>query len=151
MCVVVTMRATSACSGFGPDRTEPNRRSRHFNLFINSESATTLKICPPSSSIDSLVLHGASLALVMKNIAISGTWRFAIPGNNITTAIVDVDRACLWIASERLNADADIEIDIYKMGLPDDSYEMEDVSAFTQGPHVMNWSRKTMQIYCDCR
>jgi len=87
----------------------------------------------------------------MKNIAISGTWRFAIPGTNITTAIVDVDRACLWIASERLNADADIEINIYKMGLPDDSYEMEDVSAFTQGPQVMNWSRKTMQIHCDCR
>jgi len=64
----------------------------------------------------------------MKNIAISGTWRFSFPGSNITTAIVDVDSACLWIAKERLNADADIEVDIYKKGLPDDSYEMEDVS-----------------------
>jgi hypothetical protein len=63
----------------------------------------------------------------MKNIAISGTWCLTFPGSNITTAIVDVDRACLWIASERLNADADIEIDVYKKGLPDDSYEMEDV------------------------
>jgi hypothetical protein len=87
----------------------------------------------------------------MKNIAISGTWRFAIPDSNITTAIVDVDRACLWITSERLNADADIEIDVYKMGLHDDSYEMEDVSAFAQVPQVMNWSRKTMQIHCECR
>jgi len=64
----------------------------------------------------------------MKNIAISGTWRFSFPGSNITTAIVDVDSACLWIAKERLNADADVEVDIYKKGLPDDSYEMEDVS-----------------------
>jgi len=73
-------------------------------------------------------LHGASQALIMKNLAISGTWRFALPGSNITTAIVDVDNACLWIATERLNADADVEVDIYKKGLPDDPYEMEDVS-----------------------
>lgn len=74
-------------------------------------------------------LHGASPALIMKNIAISGTWRFSLPGNNITRAIVDVDRACLWIAKERLNADADVEVDIYKKGLPDDSYEVEAVSS----------------------
>jgi elongator complex protein 1 len=72
----------------------------------------------------------------MKNIAISGTWRFTLPGSNITTAIVDVDRACLWIASERLNADADVEIDVYKRGFSDNSYEMdsEDVSAPFQVP-----------------
>jgi elongator complex protein 1 len=69
----------------------------------------------------------------MKNIAISGTWVFAIPGGNIATTIVDVDRACLWIASERLNADADTEISIYKKGLPGDSYEMEDVSPPLKG------------------
>jgi hypothetical protein len=51
-----------------------------------------------------------------------------MPDGNITTTIIDVDRACLWIASERLNADADTEIDIYKKGLPGDSYEMGDVS-----------------------
>lgn len=99
----------------------------------------------PSHKVEDLLvlcrfsaLIGASLALVMKNLAISGTWRFAIPGSNITTASVDVDRPCLWIASERWNADADVEIDIYKKGLPDDSYEMDDVSALTQGPQVMN-------------
>jgi hypothetical protein len=64
----------------------------------------------------------------MKNIFLSGTWRAVIQGSNITTTTVDVDRTCLWIASERWNADADIEIDIYKRGLPGDSYEMEDVS-----------------------
>ncbi|KAH9985168.1 IKI3 family-domain-containing protein [Russula vinacea] len=64
----------------------------------------------------------------MKNIAISGTWSFSMPDGNITTAVVDVDRACLWIASERSNADADTEIDIYKKGLSGDSYEMEDVA-----------------------
>ena len=64
----------------------------------------------------------------MKNIAISETWFSDIPGGNITTTIVDVDRACLWVASERLNADADTEIDIHKKGLPGDSYEVEDVS-----------------------
>ena len=64
----------------------------------------------------------------MKNIAISGTWFSDIPGGNITTTTVDVDRASLWIASERLNADADTEMDIYKKGLPGDSHEIEDVS-----------------------
>ncbi|KAI0278772.1 IKI3 family-domain-containing protein [Russula aff. rugulosa BPL654] len=64
----------------------------------------------------------------MKNIAISGTWFSDIPGGNITTTIVDVDKACLWIASERLNPDADTEIDIYKKGLPSDSYDVEDAA-----------------------
>lgn len=73
----------------------------------------------------------------MKNIAISGTWHLAIPGSNITTAVFDVDRACLWIASERLNADSDIEVDIYQKGLPDDSYEMEHVSAPLQDPSLL--------------
>ena len=71
---------------------------------------------------------------VMKNIAISGTWSFSMPDGNITTAVVDVDRACLWIASERSNADADTEIDIYKKGLSGDSYEMEDVSPSLKDP-----------------
>ena len=65
----------------------------------------------------------------MKNIAISGTWLSAIPGGNITATIVDIDRDCLWIASERLNADADTELNIYKKGLPGDSHETEDVSS----------------------
>ena len=76
----------------------------------------------------------------MKNIAISGTWFSEIPGGNITTTIVDVDRACLWTASERLNADADTEIDIYKKGLPGDSYEVEDVSPPLKDPRL--WMRR---------
>jgi hypothetical protein len=74
------------------------------------------------------------IGTVMKNIAISGTWFSDIPGGDITTTIVDVDKACLWIASERLNADADTEIDIYKKGLPGDSYEVEDVSPPLKDP-----------------
>ena len=75
------------------------------------------------------LVFAARGALVMKNIAISGTWLSAIPGGNITATIVDIDRACLWIASERLNADADTELNIYKKGLPGDPHETEDVSS----------------------
>lgn len=82
----------------------------------------------------------------MKNIAVSGTWFSDFPGGNITTAIVDVDKACLWIASERLNADADSEIDIYKKGLPDNPYEVEDVS-FPLNPRPTD----TTQIRCHRR
>ncbi len=64
----------------------------------------------------------------MKNVALSATWRSVIPDLNITTVAVDVDNACLWIASERLNADADTEIDVYKRGLPSESDELQDVS-----------------------
>jgi hypothetical protein len=71
----------------------------------------------------SLVVH--FIGVVMKNIAVSGTWPFAIPGGNIIATIVDIDRACIWIASERLNADADTELDIYKKGLPGDPHETE--------------------------
>jgi elongator complex protein 1 len=80
----------------------------------------------------------------MKNIAISGTWSSDIPGGNITTTVVDVDRACLWMASERLNADADTEIDIYKKGLPGDSYEVGDVSPPPE-------TADTIQIHCHHR
>jgi elongator complex protein 1 len=70
----------------------------------------------------------------MRNIALSGTWRAVIQGGNITTTVIDVERACLWIASERSNADADVEIDVYKRGLPDDSYEMDKVSVRLEKP-----------------
>ena len=74
------------------------------------------------------------IGTAMRNIAISGTWFSDIPGGNVTTTIVDVDRGCLWIASERLNADADTEIHIYKKGLPGDSYEVENVSPPLEDP-----------------
>jgi hypothetical protein len=71
----------------------------------------------------------------MKNIALSASWRSVIPDVNITHVAVDVDNACLWIASERLNADADTEIDVYKRGLPRESSELQDVSVlFTPFP-----------------
>jgi elongator complex protein 1 len=70
----------------------------------------------------------------MRNIALSGTWRSVVQGGNITITAVDVDRACIWIASERSNADADIEMDVYKRGLPDDSYEMDKVRARLEKP-----------------
>ena len=73
----------------------------------------------------------------MKNIAISGTLFFDVPGGNVTAAVVDIDRACLWIASERLNADADTEIDIYKRGLPGNPYELEDVSLSLEGHRLV--------------
>ena len=50
----------------------------------------------------------------MENSVLSATWRSVIPDVNITALTVDVDNACLWIVSERLNADADTEIDVYK-------------------------------------
>ncbi|KAH8994552.1 Elongator complex protein 1 [Lactarius akahatsu] len=64
----------------------------------------------------------------MKNIFLSAIWRSVIPDVNITTVAVDVDNACLWIASERLNADADTEIDIYKRALPSGSDELQDIA-----------------------
>ncbi|KAI0264133.1 IKI3 family-domain-containing protein [Gloeopeniophorella convolvens] len=62
----------------------------------------------------------------MRNIALSGTWRATVDGGNITTTVVDLDKGCLWIASERLNADADVEVDIYKRELPNDAYDIDD-------------------------
>ena len=52
----------------------------------------------------------------MENSVLSATWRSVIPDVNTTALTVDVDNlnACLWIVSERLNADADTEIDVYK-------------------------------------
>ena len=155
MCVVVCGGLQILYTAFGAivGWTGPDRRDGsvtfHARQFVLSVQANSNKSQSWRFGVSLSIL---SLELCfMKNIAISGTWRLVVPGSNITTAIVDVDRACLWIASERLNADADVEIDIYKKGIPDDSYEMEDVSAFAEGLRVMNWSRKAMQIHCDCR
>ena len=76
------------------------------------------------------LIHGTRLILsqVMKNIALSATWRSVIPNVNITTVSVDVENACLWIGSERLNADADTEIDVYKRRILSESDEVQDVS-----------------------
>ena len=52
----------------------------------------------------------------MENSVLSATWRSVIPDVNITALTVDVDNACLWIVSERLNADADTGIDVYERG-----------------------------------
>jgi hypothetical protein len=85
-----------------------------------------------------IIDHFCQLAFLstieMRNIALSGTWRSVIQDGNITITAVDVDRACIWIASERSNADADIEMDVYKRGLPDDSYEMDQVRARLEKP-----------------
>ncbi|KAH8980756.1 IkappaB kinase complex IKAP component [Lactarius hatsudake] len=64
----------------------------------------------------------------MKNLSLSAIWRSVIPDVNITTVAVDVDNACLWIASERLNADADTEIDVYKRAFPSGSDELQDIA-----------------------
>lgn len=111
---------------------EPDR-APHFFL----SSATACAINQPGLGLllrffARLVVH--FIGTSMKNIAISGTWFSDIPGGNITTTIVDVDRACLWIGSERLNADADTEIDIYKKGLPGDLCEVENVSSPLKDP-----------------
>ena len=77
----------------------------------------------------------------MKNIALSASWRSVIPDVNITNVAIDVDNSCLWITSERLNADADIEIDVYKRGLPRETYELQDVSVrFLPGISSQNQS-----------
>ncbi|KAF8260574.1 IKI3 family-domain-containing protein [Lactarius quietus] len=65
----------------------------------------------------------------MKNIALSATWCSVIPDVNITSVALDVDNACLWIASERMNADADTEIDVYKRGLQSEPYELQDTTS----------------------
>ena len=71
----------------------------------------------------------------MKNIALSATWRSVLSNVNVTALTVDIDNACLWIVSERLNADADTEIDVYKRGLPNEAYGPQDVSVlFTSFP-----------------
>ena len=71
----------------------------------------------------------------MKNISLSATWRSVISDVNITTIAVDIENACLWIASERLNADADTEIDVYKRRFPTESYELQDVSILHPSLH----------------
>ncbi len=123
----------------------------------NRTGHTVILFCTPVTceSSPSLIYRFLCLVhsnrIVMRNIAISGTWSSAIPDGNITTGIVDVDRGCLWITSEQLNADADTEIDIYKKELPGDSYEEKDVSPPTQGSEFTSQTRRAMQIHCHHR
>ncbi|KAI0061864.1 IkappaB kinase complex, IKAP component [Artomyces pyxidatus] len=50
----------------------------------------------------------------MRNLALLNTEHVLFAHCNVTATAVDLDDGSLWIASERLNADADLEIEIYK-------------------------------------
>lgn len=52
----------------------------------------------------------------MRNISLSSSERVLVPGAHITATAVDLDRNVLYAVSEKQNLDADVEIEVWRVG-----------------------------------
>jgi len=57
----------------------------------------------------------------MRNLALCSTSVTCFPERNITASVVDLEENYLWLASERLSPDADIDIELWRTRIS--SYE----------------------------
>lgn len=51
----------------------------------------------------------------MRNLSLYSSERKLLPGAHITATTIDLNRNVLYVASERQNLDADVEIEIWKV------------------------------------
>ena len=53
----------------------------------------------------------------MRNLGLRAVQNIALFNANITAVAIDLEGDAIYVASERRNADADIEVEIFKLGL----------------------------------
>lgn len=54
---------------------------------------------------------------VMRNLSLSSYETTSLSGVNFSATALDLDQKVLYVASERQNFDADVEVEIWRMGL----------------------------------
>ena len=54
---------------------------------------------------------------VMRNLSLSSYETISVSGANFSSTALDLDRNVLYVASERQNFDADVEVEIWKIEL----------------------------------
>ena len=53
----------------------------------------------------------------MRNLGLRDVQNIALPNANISALAIDLEEDAIYVTSERQNADADIEVEIFKLGL----------------------------------
>ena len=53
----------------------------------------------------------------MRNLGLRDAQNIALPNANISALAIDLEDDAIYVTSERQNADADIEVEIFKLGL----------------------------------
>ena len=53
----------------------------------------------------------------MRNLGLRAVQNIAFPNANISAVAIDLEEDAIYATSERQNADADIEVEIFKLGL----------------------------------
>ena len=53
----------------------------------------------------------------MRNLGPRDVQNIALPNANISALAIDLEEDAVYVTSERQNADADIEVEIFKLGL----------------------------------
>ena len=53
----------------------------------------------------------------MRNLGLRDVQNIALPNANVSALAIDLEEEAIYVTSERPNADADIEVEIFKLGL----------------------------------
>jgi elongator complex protein 1 len=51
----------------------------------------------------------------MRNLGLRAVHNIALPNANLSAVAIDLEEDAIYVASERQNADADIEVEIFKL------------------------------------
>ena len=51
----------------------------------------------------------------MRNLGLRAVHNIALPSANVSAVAIDLEEDTIYVTSERQNADADIEVEIYKL------------------------------------
>ena len=52
----------------------------------------------------------------MRNLALRSVYNIALPNANLSAIAIDFEEDAIYVTSERQNGDADIEVEIFKLG-----------------------------------
>jgi elongator complex protein 1 len=53
----------------------------------------------------------------MRNLGLQTVQNIPLPDANISAVAIDLEEDAIYVTSERQNADADVEVEIFKLGL----------------------------------
>jgi len=56
----------------------------------------------------------------MRNLGLRAVHNIALPNVNLSAVAIDIEEDAIYVTSERQNADADIEVEIFKLEFPED-------------------------------
>jgi len=89
----------------GPIRDRVERKcSREKNFESPSRPSLFLRLC-----------ISRFYPLKMRNLGLRAIHNFAFPNANLSAVAIDLEEDAIYVTSERQNADADIEVEIFKL------------------------------------